>query len=161
MAASGIDLLAFSGHKLYAPFGAGALAGDMAWLPDGAPLLQGGGAIELVTEDDVIWADAPERFEAGSPNVIGAVALGAACEHLSRLGMETVASRERALAENLWSSLAGIDGLRMLTLWPPGSVDRVGVAAFELEGTASASWPRSSAPSTRSACATAASARTC
>ena len=134
MAASGIDLLALSGHKLYAPFGAGALVGDMEWLRDGAPLLQGGGAIELVTEDDVIWADAPDRYEAGSPNVIGAVALGVACEHLGRLGMDEVASRERALAEYLWDALAHVDGLETLTLWPAGSVDRVGVAAFNLEG---------------------------
>src|SRR5215218_4856002 len=67
MAATGIDLLAFSGHKLYAPFGAGALVGDMGWLHGGAPLLQGGGAVELVSHDDVIWAGTPERYEAGSP----------------------------------------------------------------------------------------------
>ena len=76
MAASGIDFLALSGHKLYAPFGAGALIGDAAMLGDGAPLLHGGGAIELVTLDDVVWAGAPERHEAGSPNVVGVVALG-------------------------------------------------------------------------------------
>ena len=68
MARAGIDHLALSGHKLYAPFGAGALVGR---LRDGAPLLAGGGAIKLVTVDDVTWAPAPDRFEAGSPNVIG------------------------------------------------------------------------------------------
>ena len=62
----------FSGHKLYAPFGAGALVGRLG---AGEPLLHGGGAIKLVTLDDVIWADAPDRYEAGSPNVIGVVAL--------------------------------------------------------------------------------------
>jgi len=134
MAVTGIDLLAFSGHKLYAPFGAGALVGDMGWLHGGAPLLQGGGAVELVSDDDVIWAGTPERYEAGSPNVVGAVALGAACERLSEIGMQRVAAHERGLAQRLWAALDEVDGLEMLTLWPPGSVDRIGVATFSLEG---------------------------
>jgi selenocysteine lyase/cysteine desulfurase len=133
MAGAGIDFLALSGHKLYAPFGAGALVGDRRRLGDGEPLLHGGGAIELVTPDDVIWADPPERHEAGSPNVVGAVALAAACRALLELGMETVAACERGLASYLWSSLADVPGLRRLTLWPE-AVDRVGVATFNLEG---------------------------
>jgi selenocysteine lyase/cysteine desulfurase len=131
MASAGIDHLAFSGHKLYAPFGAGALVGR---LDDGLPLLAGGGAIRLVTTDDVIWADAPDRFEAGSPNVIGVVALAAACRTLTQLGMETVAAHERSLAVRLWTGLARVPGVRMLTQWEPGGVDRVGVATFNLAG---------------------------
>jgi selenocysteine lyase/cysteine desulfurase len=134
MAASGIDLLALSGHKLYAPFGAGALVGDMGRVHDGAPLLQGGGAIELVTDDDVIWAAAPERYEAGSPNVAGAVALGATCTALLELGMDRVAAHERALARRMWEALGEIDGAESYTLWPVGSVDRVGIATFNLAG---------------------------
>ena len=133
MTGAGIDFLAFSGHKLYAPFGAGALVGDRRRLRDGEPLLHGGGAIELVTPDDVIWADAPQRHEAGSPNVVGAVALAAACRTLLDLGMETVAAHERAVATYLWRALTGVPGLRRLTLWPD-SVDRVGVATFNLDG---------------------------
>jgi selenocysteine lyase/cysteine desulfurase len=131
MAATGIDYLALSGHKLYAPLGAGALVGRM---PDGAPLLHGGGAIELVTLDDVIWLDAPERFEAGSPNVIGVVALAAACRRLLDVGMDTVAAYERLAARHLWDGLATVPGLELLTLWPAGSSDRVGVATFNLDG---------------------------
>jgi selenocysteine lyase/cysteine desulfurase len=134
MAGAGIDFLALSGHKLYAPFGAGALVGDRRALAEGAPLLQGGGAIELVTDEEVIWADAPQRHEAGSPNVIGAVALGAACRALDDLGMDVVAARERALSARLWSGLATVPGLRRLTLWPDATVDRVGVATFTLGG---------------------------
>jgi selenocysteine lyase/cysteine desulfurase len=130
MAASGIDLLAFSGHKLYAPFGAGALVGSLG---AGEPLLHGGGAIKLVTLDDVVWAPAPDRYEAGSPNVIGVVALAAACRALLAAGMETVALHERRLAMRLWSGLATVPGLRVLQLWPRGT-DRVGVAAFTLAG---------------------------
>lgn len=131
MARWGVDHLAFSGHKLYAPFGAGALVGR---LRDGEPLLAGGGAIRLVTTDDVIWADAPDRFEAGSPNVIGAVALAAACRALSAIGMDAVAAHERSLAVRLWTALARVPGVEMLTQWAPGTVDRVGVATFNLAG---------------------------
>jgi selenocysteine lyase/cysteine desulfurase len=133
MAGAGIDFLALSGHKLYAPFGAGALVGDRRALEQGEPLLHGGGAIELVTLDEVVWAGAPERHEAGSPNVVGAVALAAACRALLDLGMDTVAAHERTLSAHLWGALAGIPGLRRLTLWPD-DVDRVGVATFILDG---------------------------
>jgi len=134
MAASGIDFLALSGHKLYAPFGAGALIGDAGMLGDGAPLLHGGGAIELVTIDDVVWAGAPERHEAGSPNVVGVVALAAACRSLLSLGMDAVAERERLLADRLRNGLAEVAGLELLALWEGAGVDRVGVAAFNLAG---------------------------
>jgi selenocysteine lyase/cysteine desulfurase len=130
MAASGIDLLAFSGHKLYAPFGAGALVGRLG---AGDPLLHGGGAIKLVTTDDITWADAPNRYEAGSPNVIGVVALAAACRRLRDVGMDAVADHERRLATRLWSGLVTVPGLRTLSLWP-GAPDRVGVATFNLDG---------------------------
>jgi selenocysteine lyase/cysteine desulfurase len=131
MAASGIDYLALSGHKLYAPLGAGALVGR---LREGEPLLHGGGAVRLVTLDDVIWDGTPERYEAGSPNVVGVVALAAACRALSQLGMATVAAHERSLARRLWAVLDRIPRLRSYTLWPAGSVDRVGVATFNLDG---------------------------
>ncbi len=134
MAATGIDFLALSGHKLYAPFGAGALIGDASRLGAGAPLLQGGGAIELVTLDEVIWAGAPERHEAGSPNVVGVVALGAACRKLGALGMDAVAQHERVLAQRLRDGLAAIPGLAPLELWRGGAFDRVGVASFNLDG---------------------------
>jgi selenocysteine lyase/cysteine desulfurase len=114
-------------------FGAGALVGDARRLCERAPLLHGGGAIELVTADDVIWADAPQRHEAGSPNVVGTVALGAACRALLDLGMEAVATHERTLSNHLWSALRGIPGLRRLTLWPDDA-DRVGIATFNLDG---------------------------
>jgi selenocysteine lyase/cysteine desulfurase len=134
MAAMGIDYLAFSGHKLYAPFGAGALIGDGSRLADTEPLLQGGGAIKLVTLDEVIWADAPERYEAGSPNVVGVVALGAACRRLLELGMDAVAEHERIMAARLRNGLSNLPGLELLGLWNGDAVDRVGVATFTLSG---------------------------
>ena len=134
MAASGIDHLALSGHKLYAPFGAGALVAGAHQLDSGPPLLHGGGAVKLVTLDDVIWTESPERHEAGSPNVVGAVALAAACRRLRALGMETVAAHERTLAQRLWDGLREVPGLRMLQQWGPGTGDRVGLATFTLDG---------------------------
>ena len=131
MAGAGIDLLALSGHKLYAPLGAGALIGNAACMGDQKPLLLGGGAIKAVTLDDVLWADAPERYEAGSPNVVGVVALGVACRRLLELGMAVVAEYERELTAHLRTGLSTVPGLRTLSLWPPGSVDAVGVAAFD------------------------------
>jgi selenocysteine lyase/cysteine desulfurase len=129
-----VDYLAFSGHKLYAPFGAGALVARPSRLRTGEPLLRGGGAIKVVTLDDVVWADPPDRYEAGSPNVVGAVALGAACEALRAYGLERLAARERALGERLAAGLAAVPGLGLLRLWPEGSCDRVGVATFTLDG---------------------------
>jgi selenocysteine lyase/cysteine desulfurase len=134
MAGAGIDYLALSGHKLYAPFGAGALVARGRALEQGEPLLRGGGAIELVTLDEVVWADAPERHEAGSPNVVGAVALGAACRILCELGMDRVAAHERGLSARLAAGLATVPGLQPLALWNDPAVDRVGLATFNLEG---------------------------
>src|SRR3954468_24391661 len=114
MERTGIDHLALSGHKLYAPFGTGALVSRVPLTGD--PLLKGGGAVRLVTLDDVVWADAPERYEAGSPNVIGVVALAAACRRLRAAGMETVAEHERRLADRLWAGLLTVPGLRLLSL---------------------------------------------
>jgi selenocysteine lyase/cysteine desulfurase len=128
MAADKIDHLAFSGHKLYAPFGAGALVSQSPL--GGEPLLHGGGAIKLVTLDEVVWADAPDRFEAGSPNVIGAVALGAACDALE---MHAVEVAECELAARLHARLATVPGLTCYRLWPDAP-DRVAVATFNLAG---------------------------
>ena len=128
MDALGVDHLALSGHKLYAPFGAGALVSRAPLT--GEPLIKGGGAVKLVTDDDVIWADGPERFEAGSPNVIGAVALGAACDALD---MEQAETRELALAARLHAGLEAIDGVTTYQMWPTHH-DRVGVATFNLAG---------------------------
>ena len=106
------------GHRLPGAVGTQALravrrrrlVGDARRLSQREPLLSGGGAIDLVTLDDVVWADPPARHEAGSPNVIGAVALAAACRGLRELGMDTIAAHERALSERLWSALAGVPG---------------------------------------------------
>ncbi|MGY2062379.1 aminotransferase class V-fold PLP-dependent enzyme, partial [Nocardia gipuzkoensis] len=88
--ATGIDYLAFSGHKLYAPFGAGVLVGRRDWLDAAEPYLAGGGAVKQVSTTETEWACAPQRHEAGSPNVLGVAALAAACDALGSLDEQTV-----------------------------------------------------------------------
>lgn len=133
MARDGIDYLALSGHKLYAPYGAGALIGERDWLSAGDPFLRGGGAVKLVTVDETLWAELPDRQEAGSPNVIGAVALGVACDTLSSAGMDRIAAEERALLDYARQRLATIDGFEPYRVWP-AEHPRVGLLTFNMEG---------------------------
>lgn len=134
MAAMGIDCLALSGHKMYAPFGAGALVAPERVLHDAEPMLAGGGAVTYVTLDDVSWAALPDRLEAGSPNVVGAVALATAAMTLRETGLERVAQHERRLLDHLERRLEALPRVRPLRLWHGDGVDRLGVCAFTIEG---------------------------
>lgn len=132
MEALGIDHLALSGHKLYAPFGAGVLVARGQLLATAEPLLLGGGAVARVLDDGVVWCDAPARFEAGTPNVFGAIALGAACAALSAYGMPLIAAEELTLGALLRQRLAAVPGLRLLEQWGGGDVPRVALASFHV-----------------------------
>ncbi|AIY17300.1 aminotransferase class V-fold PLP-dependent enzyme [Pimelobacter simplex] len=131
VAGLGIDYLAFSGHKLYAPYGAGVLVGRPDWLEAAPPYLAGGGAVRAVALDAVEWAPVPARHEAGTPNVVGAVALAAACETLAALPPGEQARHESALGERLRTGLAALPGLRVLRLWDDAT-DTLGLATFTL-----------------------------
>ena len=135
MTRDGIDFLAISGHKLYAPYGAGALIGERDWLSAGDPFLRGGGAVKLVTVDEVLWAELPDRQEAGSPNVVGAVALGVACDTLAEAGMQLVADEEGALLTYARDRLNRVDGFEHYRVWPPDH-PRVGLMTFNVRGIA-------------------------
>jgi selenocysteine lyase/cysteine desulfurase len=134
MVRDGIDYLALSGHKLYAPYGAGALIGERDWLSAGDPFLRGGGAVKLVTVDETLWAELPDRQEAGSPNVIGAVALGVACDTLAEAGMDRIAAEEAALLAYARETLAQIPEFEHYRIWP-AEHPRVGLLTFNLRGT--------------------------
>jgi selenocysteine lyase/cysteine desulfurase len=129
-----VDYVVLSGHKLYAPFGAGALVGRADWLRAADPYLAGGGATSLVADRGsnlaVSWSNGPERHEAGTPNVVGAHALAVACETLGR-HWDAVLAHERALLDRLRTGLAGVPGVRELSLL---GGDRVGVVSFAVDG---------------------------
>jgi selenocysteine lyase/cysteine desulfurase len=126
------DFLAWSGHKMYAPYGAGVLVGPRSAFTDGDPFLAGGGAVDLVDLDEVTWTEPPEREEAGSPNVIGAVALDAAMAEFGRLGWPAITSHDALLASRLRSGLSAIDGVRLLG--PSLATPTLPVAAFLVDG---------------------------
>jgi len=132
LAASGVDYLAFSGHKAYAPYGAGALVGRADWL-DAAPAhLAGGGAVDSVRIDEVTWKRGAERHEAGSPNVLGIAALARALAELEHLGESARRAHEDALTERLHEGLAAQAGVRVVRGFDDAD-DRLGIATLEVE----------------------------
>jgi selenocysteine lyase/cysteine desulfurase len=126
---TGVDYLALSGHKLYAPYGAGVLVGRRDWLDVAPPHLAGGGAVRSVTETDEIWAPAPHRHEGGTPNVLGAAALAEACRALAPVLEAAGPAHERTLVRRLEQGLAGLPGVEVLRIWPD-TTDRVAVVSF-------------------------------
>lgn len=134
-AAARADFVAWSGHKMYAPFGTGALVGPRAAFTDGDPLLVGGGAVNLVDLDDVMWTDPPEREEAGSPNVVGAVALHAAIDEMEAIGWDRIVEHDLLLARRMRGELAGLRGVRLLGGTPtPDDTSYLAVASFSIDG---------------------------
>jgi selenocysteine lyase/cysteine desulfurase len=131
--ALGVDYVALSGHKLYAPFGAGALIGRRDWLDAATPYLAGGGAVREVGLADTSWAQAPQRHEAGTPNVIGAAALASACRAIEALPPGAVEAHERALLALLLDGLDQIPDVTVHRIWPD-SADPVGIVSFSVHG---------------------------
>jgi len=129
------DYVALSAHKLYAPYGTGALIGRRDTFEQGAPDLSGGGTIEIVTEDSVEWSAPPEREEAGSPNVVGAVALAAAIKQLQAVGMAAVAEHEAELTGHALERLNALDSIEVLGDRDPARArQRLGVIPFNVRG---------------------------
>ncbi len=132
LAGTDVDYVAFSGHKLYAPYGAGVLAGRGDWLDAAEPYLAGGGATEAVTSTGTVWHTGPARHEAGSPNVLGAIAVAAACAAF-RTNRVAIEAHERRIGARLLEGLRAIDGVRTYGIFGPDS-DRVAVATFTVDG---------------------------
>lgn len=130
-----IDFLALSGHKMYAPYGAGALIGPKDFFAHGVPVEQGGGMVEVVYPESVRWKEPPAREEAGTPNAVGIVALGVAARSLMNTGMDVVQRRELELVEYALEKLRSIDGLHIYgSDCVSNDEARLGILTFELRG---------------------------
>ncbi|KGN30162.1 cysteine desulfurase [Knoellia sinensis KCTC 19936] len=128
----GVDYVAFSGHKIYAPYGAGVLVGRSDWLDAAAPYLAGGGATAEVSPLTTTWKTGPARHEGGTPNVLGAIALAAACAAI-RENRGALESHERRLTERLVEGLRAIEGVETYSIFGD-SADRAPVVTFTIDG---------------------------
>lgn len=126
-----IDYLVFSAHKMYAPFGTGVLVGPKDTFDWGPPEYSGGGTVKFVTHDFIRWEDPPEKEEAGTPNLMGAVALRASIRTLNSIRMKNIEARERDLTEYALKKLGGIPEL---ALYGDREIseDRVGIISLNL-----------------------------
>ncbi|MFZ1324652.1 MAG: cysteine desulfurase [Candidatus Contendobacter sp.] len=124
------DFYAFSSHKIYGPSGVGVLYGKQALLEAMPPYQGGGDMIRLVTFEKTEYADLPNKFEAGTPNIAGVIGLGAALDWLNSVGLETVAAHEHALLNYATTKLAEIPGLSIMG----AARDKAALVAFTLRG---------------------------
>lgn len=130
-----LDFVAFSAHKMYAPYGVGALIGDRDALLSAEPETVGGGTVDIVTVDAAYWRDLPEREEAGTPDIVGVVALAAAIRLLESVGWKTIVRHEQELTRYALQKLSRIPGVTVYGKRDAtGLDDRLGVIAFNLEG---------------------------
>jgi cysteine desulfurase/selenocysteine lyase len=124
------DFLAFSGHKMLAPTGIGVLYGKTEHLEKMPPFLAGGEMIREVHTTGATWKEIPYKFEAGTPNISGAIGLGAAIDYLCKIGMENVHEHEKKITEYALSRMSGVGGT---VVYGPRDVERrVGVISFNL-----------------------------
>ena len=130
-----LDFVAISGHKMYAPYGTGALVGSKdVFLVEG-PEYTGGGTVDVVTLDEVHWAGMPDRDEAGSPNVIGAVAMAAAARTLMDVGMDNIAAHEESLIAYTLERFARRSDIHVYgEVDPAKASEKVGAIPFNMDG---------------------------
>ena len=138
LTATGIDYLAFSGHKLYAPFGAGVLVGRPDWLDAGHPHLAGGGAVKDVRLESISWTTGPARHEGGTPNVLGAATLAKATSVLAALNADDWHQHEQQLRAHLVAGLNELEGVTVHSLFSDADTypdcGSIGVVNFSVTG---------------------------
>lgn len=126
------DFFALSGHKMLGPTGIGVLYGKEELLNQMSPVEFGGEMIDFVYEQEATWKELPWKFEAGTPNIAGAIALGAAIDYLDRIGMTAVQAHEEELVSYVLPKLQAIEGLTVYG--PQDPAKHAGVIAFNLDG---------------------------
>ena len=126
-----IDFLALSAHKMYAPYGSGVVIGLTEDLKNKEPFLKGGGAVDLVFDYDIYWSEPPSKFEAGTPNYLGAIALYTAMNKLKEIGFDKIQEHEELLKNRL---LDGLEGMNRIVLYGTRECDRLGVVPFNIDG---------------------------
>lgn len=126
--ALGCDFLAFSGHKMCGPTGIGALYGRAALLDKLMPTETGGGMVVTVHYENATWKPAPERFEAGTPNIAGAIGLAAACDYLDALDRAAIAKHDNDLGRLAYEKLSALPGIRIIG--PAAGAPRAGLVSF-------------------------------
>jgi len=124
------DFYVFTGHKLYGPSGIGVLYGKEALLEDMPPYQGGGEMIATVTFEKTTYADLPHKFEAGTPNIVGAIGLGAAIDYMATIDLDAAHAHEQKLLTYLNQQFAEMDGLRIYGSAP----EKVGLASFTIDG---------------------------
>lgn len=129
---SHIDYMAFSAHKMYAPFGTGVLIGPEYDFERGEPEYKGGGTINIVTHDLIRWAEPPHKDEAGTPNLMGVVALSEAIRCLESIGMANLEAYELSLVEYALAALAKVPDIQLYC--DNEMRDRVGIIPFNIDG---------------------------
>ncbi len=130
-----LDYLVFSAHKLNSPYGEGAVIGDFSHFQEAAPYLQGGGTVYSVGLDHVIWADPPDKQEAGTPNIFGMLAMAKALNVMSDFGMDRLVEHERQLTQRLLEGIAKIPRIGVFGMTDPTRLDnRLGVVSFTMAG---------------------------
>jgi len=127
-----VDFLAFSGHKMLAPTGTGVLYGKKHLLENLSPFLYGGDMISEVKFEDSTWNELPWKFEAGTPNISGGIALGIAAEYLKKAGLENIQRHVKEVSEYAVERLSMIRGLTIYG--PKDPKDRAGIISFNIEG---------------------------
>ena len=132
VSALGVDLLAFTGHKMLGPTGIGVLWGRRALLEELPPFLGGGEMIGVVRMEGSTWAEVPHKFEAGTPPIAQAVGLGAAVDYLTGIGMDRVAAHEHEITQYALEQLGGIPAVHVMG--PLEAVDRGGAISFTVDG---------------------------
>jgi cysteine desulfurase/selenocysteine lyase len=128
----GVDFLAFSGHKTFGPMGIGVLWGRKELLKKMDPFMGGGEMIMVVGKDDVTYKEPPFKFEAGTPNVAGAVTLGSAIDYVNGLGMDEIASHDKKMVSDAWKQLSQTFEGTIQLLGPPPEKGHVGMVTFSM-----------------------------